>query len=114
MEVVDERHARVTAPVGGTGGLAVRASLEWADLEPPEGLTVILQAAVAGMAVRLPARISLREDGPDATIASWSADLDVTGPFASFAAGLVGREVERLVGGLIRCVERVVSADSSA
>jgi carbon monoxide dehydrogenase subunit G len=110
VEVVDDRHARVAAPVGGSGGLNVQADVEWTDLRPIESLTVVLQAAVAGMAVTLPARIDLRDDGPDATIVSWSADVLVTGPFAGFAGGLVVREVQGLIDGLVACVERILSA----
>jgi carbon monoxide dehydrogenase subunit G len=87
-----------------------KGSVELQDLNPPHGYTLVGEGkgGVAGFA-KGGADVSLKEDGADATILTYTAKADVGGKLAQLGSRLITSTSKKLAGQFFSSFNKTVS-----
>ena len=87
-----------------------KGSVELQDLNPPHGYTIVGEGkgGVAGFA-KGGADVSLKEDGTDATILTYTAKADVGGKLAQLGSRLINSTSKKLAGQFFSSFKETVS-----
>jgi carbon monoxide dehydrogenase subunit G len=114
VEVVDDRHMKVTA-VAGSGFLrtTVVVDIRLVDLEAPSRATAAASAVVMGGPVKADGSLELTELPGGRTEARWSADVTLGGFLAGFAA-MAEAPVRGGVDQTLACLKAKIEAAEAA
>jgi carbon monoxide dehydrogenase subunit G len=116
VEIVDDRHMRVTALVGnGFFQTNLAVDIVLTDLQPPGRATAAASSMIMGGPVAAEGRLDLSELGPTLTRVSWVADVTLGGILASFAAmaeAPVRQGVEQTLANLKAKIEAAEAAST--
>ncbi len=111
VEVVDDRHFKVTAKVGiGIIRATFVVDVARAEEQEPDFASLTASGRAPGSAVDGSARMDLR-DGPDGTtVMDWSADVTIHGKLASVGARLIEGTARKMIGQTFDCIRAKVEA----
>jgi carbon monoxide dehydrogenase subunit G len=111
VEVVDDRHFKVTAKVGiGVIRATFVVDVARGEERAPDFATLTGSGRAPGSAVDGSARMDL-SDGPDGTtIMDWTADVHIHGRLASVGARLIEGTAKKLIGQTFDCIRARVEA----
>jgi carbon monoxide dehydrogenase subunit G len=114
VEIVDERHMKVTAVVGnGFLKTTVVVDIRLSDLQPPASAKAAASSVVMGGRVNAEGGLELTELGPALTRATWAADVTLGGMLAGFA-GMVEAPVRGGVDQTLACLKSKIEAAEAA
>jgi carbon monoxide dehydrogenase subunit G len=114
IEVVDDRHMKVTAVVGnGFLRRTVVVDIRLTDLQAPSRATASASSVVMGGPVKAEGSLELVELGPLQTQATWTADVTLGGFLASFAA-MAEAPVRGGVDQTLACLKAKIEAAEAA
>lgn len=111
VQVIDDRHFKVTAKVG-IGIIRARfvVDIARADEREPDFASLTASGKAPGSAVDGSARMDLR-DGPDgATVMDWSAEVRIHGKLASVGARLIEGTAKKMIDQTFDCIRAKVEA----
>lgn len=105
VQWLDDRHGHVETRVGG-GLISATLSLdvELTELAEPDHATVTVSGGAAGTKLAGQARFTLSGEPAGPTGVAWTAQFDVSGPFAGMAQQAISAEGQRVVDGIFDCV----------
>jgi hypothetical protein len=110
VEVVDDRHMKVTAVVGsGFLRTTVVVDIGLTDLEAPSHATAVASTVVMGGAVKADGSLDLVEVGARQTHVAWAADVALGGFLAGFAA-MAEAPVRNGVNQTLACLKAKIEA----
>jgi carbon monoxide dehydrogenase subunit G len=109
VQVIDDRHFKVTAKVGiGIIRATFVVDVARAEEQEPDFASLTASGKAPGSAVDGSARMDLR-DGPDGTtVMDWSADVTIHGKLASVGARLIEGTAKKLIGQTFDCIRSKV------
>ena len=114
VEVVDDRHMKVTAAVGnGFLRTTVVVDIRLTELEAPSRATAAASAVVMGGPVKADGSLELTELAPGRTQATWAAEVTLGGFLASFAS-MVEAPVRSGVDQTLACLKSKIEAAEAA
>ena len=115
IQQVDDRHARMTAQVGGgLFGATLVVNLELRDLAEPDRVTLGAAGGAAGTNLTGAATLSLGGPAEGPTAIEWTAHLELTGPFAAMGEGLLRGAGTGMIDGLLDCIRAQVASQEPA
>ncbi len=111
VQVIDDRHFKVTARVGiGIIRATFVVDVARAEEQEPDFSSLTASGKAPGSAVDGSARMELR-DGPDGTtIMDWSADVTIHGKLASVGARLIEGTARKMIGQTFDCIRARLEA----
>lgn len=114
VEVIDDRHMRVTAVVGsGFLQTTVVVDIRLTELQAPESATAAASSVVMGGPVEADGSLELVEMGPLQTQVAWAADVTLGGFLAGFAS-MVEAPVRGGVDQTLACLKAKIEAAEPA
>jgi uncharacterized protein len=111
VQVIDERHFKVTAKVGiGIIRATFVVDIVRDEERQPDFASLRASGKAPGSAVDGTARMDL-SDGPDgSTVMDWSADMTIHGKLASVGSRLIEGTAKKLIGQTFDCIRTKVEA----
>ena len=111
IEVIDERHFKVTAKVG-IGFISARfvVNMEMAEQEPPDRAVIKAHGQAPGSAVDATAEMTLSDGADGGTTMDWSADVTISGSLASLGARLIEGTANKMIGQTFDCMKSKLEA----
>jgi carbon monoxide dehydrogenase subunit G len=111
VQVIDDRHFKVTAKVGiGIIRATFVVDVARAEEREPDFASLTASGKAPGSAVDGSARMDL-SDGPDgSTLMEWSADVVIHGKLASVGARLIEGTAKKMIGQTFDCIRAKVEA----
>jgi carbon monoxide dehydrogenase subunit G len=114
VEVVDDRHMKVTAAVGnGFLRTTVVVDIRLTELEAPSRATAAASAVVMGGPVTADGSLELTELASRRTEATWAAEVTLGGFLASFAS-MIEAPVRSGVDQTLACLKSKIEAAEAA
>jgi carbon monoxide dehydrogenase subunit G len=111
IDVVDATHFKATAKLG-IGFISARfvVDLAFAEQEPPDRALITAHGQAPGSAVDATAEMRLSDDPDGGTVMDWSADVDLSGAFASVGGRLIEGSADKMIGQTFECMRAKLEA----
>lgn len=111
VQVVDDRHFKVTARVGiGIIRATFVVDVARAEEQEPDFASLTASGKAPGSAVDGSARMELRDGPAGTTIMDWSADVTIHGKLASVGARLIEGTARKIIGQTFDCIRARLEA----
>jgi carbon monoxide dehydrogenase subunit G len=111
VQVIDDRHFKVTARVGvGIIRATFVVDIARAEEQEPDFASLTASGKAPGSAVDGSARMELHDGPAGTTIMDWSADVTIHGKLASVGARLIEGTARKMIGQTFDCIRAKLEA----
>lgn len=111
VQVIDERHFKVTAKVGiGIIRATFVVDVTRDDEREPDFASLKASGKAPGSAVDGTARMDLSDGADGTTVMDWTADMTIHGKLASVGSRLIEGTAKKLIGQTFECMRSKLEA----